>query len=111
MTTQNEDNKKNLVRLCGQPPANYQWSSKNLCGNMVVGLPEYSPPLPQQLVTIQPNLLVGIPTGISNDFEWTRDFAVKFVTRMCPPNSGLIFENRYGIAQARESLANQFIQN
>ncbi|HKG88915.1 MAG TPA: hypothetical protein VKA95_11355 [Nitrososphaeraceae archaeon] len=87
-------------------------SGKSLCGDIL--------PIRRDPVVIEPvkespprpvNLIVGIPTGMSNDFEWTKDFAVKFVTRMCPPNSGLIFENRYGIAQARESIVNQFIQN
>lgn len=72
-----------------------------------------SPPVPIQFQSSQPpaTLLIGIPTGIANDFEWSRDFGVKFLQRMCPPNSALIMENRYGIAQARESIVNAFIKN
>jgi hypothetical protein len=82
-----------------------------LCGEVepIPPVPVQQVPPPQQQQQV--NLIVGIPTGASNDFEWSRDFAVKFIARMCPPNTGLIFENRYGIAQSRESIVNNFMKN
>lgn len=64
------------------------------------------PTLPSRPVS----LMVGIPTTGSNDVEFTRDFA-KFVTKMCPPSTALVFESRYGIAQTREVLVNTFLQS
>lgn len=97
---------KNLVRICGEV------------------LPEEVPQLkdnpPKQELDRtwaqrqqqQPvNLLIAIPTTSTTDIEWSQSFGTKILPRMCPPNSALIFDNRYGIAQTREALVNTFIQN
>lgn len=102
---QKEDN-KNLVRVCGEV----------LSTDEVSGLKdnptqkEIDATWAQRQQQQQPvHLIVAIPTGIQHDFEWSKDFATKFLMRMVPRDSGLIFENRYGIAQAREALVNTFI--
>ena len=57
------------------------------------------------------NLIIGIPTAQMQDAEWSSYFALTFIPRLCPQNSGVIFENRYGIAQSRESIVNTFLKN
>jgi hypothetical protein len=89
---------------------------KNVCGNS--SLVKYEDILtPAQVVANPPvqqqpiNLIIGIPTGHSHDVEWSSNFALNFIPRQCPPNSGVIFENRYGIAQSREAIVNTFLRN
>ena len=99
-----------MVRLCGEiPPIGYGVSGPAL----PPGTP-WTPP-PQQSIPSPPpqpiNLIIGIPTGQQQDVEWSSNFALNFIPRQCPPNSGVIFENRYGIAQSREAIVNTFLRN
>lgn len=87
----------------------------NLCGNSLslpnTGLPLLAQPQPILQQQQPSNIMIAVPTGMTNDFEWSREFYLKLLMKMCPPNSSLVFENRYGIAQARETLVNTFINS
>ena len=98
----------NLVRLCGEVPTQ-EW--KNLGNNPAQQQIEKDWAARQPPAPPPTNLIIGIPTAQQQDAEWSSYFALTFIPRLCPPNSGVIFENRYGIAQSRESIVNTFIKN
>lgn len=63
----------------------------------------------EPIVVNQPvRLLVGIPYTPHVDAPWAFNLATRFVTGFLPPNSGFIFESKYGIAPTRESIVNIF---
>ncbi len=65
------------------------------------------PPIPQQPT----NLIIGIPITKNVDAEWHSFYSHNFLSRMVPPNTNVIQENRYGIANSREAIVNTFLQN
>jgi hypothetical protein len=56
---------------------------------------------------IPPRVAVAVPATQHVDIRWHANFAR--IISMCPPGSGQFYANRYGVAETREDLINQFL--
>ena len=68
----------------------------------LVPLKEYTKPI---------SLLIGLPVQAQSDTEWCLNYAHNILQKQLPPNSQISVENRYGIAQSREAIINNFIKS
>jgi len=92
---------KHMVRICGQVLPEEVSKLKETESNN----------FPTRIIQQPVNLIIGIPTHQSVDIEWSNYYSHNLLPKMVPPNTGVILENRYGVAQSRETIANTFMRN
>ncbi len=112
-------NNSNMSRLCGEMPASYWEGKKEETGiipkdfdipptttTKTDWLPPPPPPVQKPV-----SLLIGLPMQGQTDTEWALNYAHNILQKQLPPNTQISVENRYGIAQSREAIINNFIKS